>query len=132
MPNKYALSGRRQQTNFLPSSKNNCGPIFKKKSLPLFIRPLSRDDEEPISSEQLVELAQLLEEELAELNRDIEDTPVKGTNDRKIKRRKTKKVLRKVKDDFSVRAEKYETYQETFDGRNSFSKTDKQMRLLCE
>ena len=34
------------------------------------------------------------------------------------------KVLRKVKEDFSVRAEKYEKYQETFEGRNSFSKTD--------
>ncbi|BFL80146.1 hypothetical protein Ssa13956_06790 [Streptococcus salivarius] len=32
--------------------------------------------------------------------------------------------MRKVKDDFSVRAEKYESYQETFEGRNSFSKTD--------
>lgn len=61
---------------------------------------------------------------MAELNRDIEDTPVKGTDDRRTKRRKLRKVLRKVKDDFSVRAEKYETYQETFQGRNSFSKTD--------
>ena len=43
---------------------------------------------------------------------------------RKTQRRKLKKVLRKVKDDFSVRAEKYEGYQETFEGRNSFSKTD--------
>ena len=32
--------------------------------------------------------------------------------------------MRKVKEDFSVRAEKYEGYQETFEGRNSFSKTD--------
>ena len=32
--------------------------------------------------------------------------------------------MRKVKEDFSVRAEKYEKYQETFEGRNSFSKTD--------
>ena len=32
--------------------------------------------------------------------------------------------MRKVKYDFSVRAEKYESYQETFEGRNSFSKTD--------
>ena len=43
---------------------------------------------------------------------------------RKTQHRKLKKVLRKVKDDFSVRTEKYESYQETFEGRNSFSKTD--------
>ena len=68
--------------------------------------------------------AQILEEELEKLNQDIEETPVKGKDERKTQRRKLKKVLRKVKDDFSVRAEKYESYQETFEGRNSFSKTD--------
>ena len=39
---------------------------------------------------------------------------------RKLKRRQLKKVLQKV----LVRAEKYENYQETFDGHNSFSKTN--------
>lgn len=72
----------------------------------------------------MTEFAQLLEEELAELSHDIKETPVKGEDERKTKRRKLKKVLRKVRDDFSVRTEKYENYQETFEGRNSFSKTD--------
>lgn len=80
--------------------------------------------EEPISSEQLLEFAQVLEEELEKLSQDIEETPVKGKDERKTQRRKLKKVLRKVKDDFSVRAEKYESYQETFEERNSFSKTN--------
>ena len=72
----------------------------------------------------MTEIAQVLEEELAKLSQDIEEAPVKGKDERKTQRRKLKKVLRKVKDDFSVRAKKYESYQETFDGRNSFSKTD--------
>nr|WP_228025467.1 transposase [Streptococcus ruminantium] len=72
----------------------------------------------------MAQFAQLLEEELTELNQTIEEAPVKGKDGRKTKRRKLKKVLRKVKDDFSVRAEKYETYQDTFAGRKSFSKTD--------
>ena len=72
----------------------------------------------------MIEFAQVLEEELAKLNQDIEETPVKGKDERKTQRRKLKKVLRKVKEDFSVCAKKYESYQETFDGRNSFSKTD--------
>ena len=54
----------------------------------------------------------------------MEEAPIKGKDERKAKRRKLRKVLRKVKDDFSVRAEKYETYQETVEGRNSFSKTN--------
>ncbi len=82
------------------------------------------DEEEPITSEQLIAFAQVLEEELEKLNQDIEETPLKGEDERKTQRRKLKKVLRKVKDDFSVRAEKHESYQEIFDGRNSFSKTD--------
>ncbi|MDT2762698.1 IS1182 family transposase, partial [Aerococcus urinaeequi] len=42
----------------------------------------------------------------------------------KQKRRKLKKHLRKVKDDFLQREIKYENYYRTFEGRNSFSKTD--------
>ena len=72
----------------------------------------------------MIEFAQVLEEELKKLNQDIEETPVKGKDERKTQRRKLKKVLRKVKDDYSVRAEKYENYQETIEGPNSFSKTD--------
>ena len=60
----------------------------------------------------MIEFAQVLEEELAKLNQDIEETPVKGKDERKTQRRKLKKVLRKVKDDFSVRAKKYESYQD--------------------
>ena len=72
----------------------------------------------------MLEFAQILEEELAKLNQDMEETPVKGKDERKTQRRRLKKVLRKVKEDFLVRAEKYESYQETFEGRNSFSKID--------
>ncbi|HFH1436739.1 TPA: RNA polymerase subunit sigma [Streptococcus pneumoniae] len=61
---------------------------------------------------------------MEKLNQDIEEIPVKGKNERKTQRRKLKKVLRKVKEDFSVCAKKYENYQETFQGPNSFSKTD--------
>ena len=60
----------------------------------------------------MLEFAQVLEEELEKLNQDIEETPVKGKDERKTQRRKPKKVLRKVKDDFSVHAEKYESYQD--------------------
>ncbi|HEU6065053.1 TPA: transposase [Streptococcus pneumoniae] len=56
--------------------------------------------------------------------KNFEETPVKGKDERKTQRHKLKKALRKVKEDFSVRAEKYENYQETFEGRNSFSITD--------
>lgn len=97
---------------------------FQEEITPLIYQAIKLDEEEPISSEQLLEFAQVLEEELEKLSQDIEETPVKGKDERKTQRRKLKKVLRKVKEDFSVRATRYENYQETFEGRNSFSKTD--------
>ena len=83
---------------------------FQEEITPLIHQAIRLDEEEPISSEQLLEF-QVLEEELAKLNQDIEETPVKGKDERKTQRWKLKKVLRKVKDDFSVRAKKYESYQ---------------------
>ena len=122
--NKYSFVWKKATDKFSARLQEQLRVYFQEEITPLIHQAIELDEEEGISSEQLVEFAQLLEEELAGLNRDIEDTPVKGTDDRKTKRRKLRKVLRKVKDDFSVRAEKYETYQETLEGRNSFSKTD--------
>ena len=65
------------------------------------------------------------------MNQDIEETPVKGKDERKTPRRKLKEVLRKVKEDFSVRAEKYESIKRHLKGATAFPKPI-QMTLLCE
>ncbi|MGC0297473.1 IS1182 family transposase, partial [Streptococcus pneumoniae] len=87
---------------------------FQEEITPLIHQAIKLEEEEPISSEQLLAFAQVLEEELEKLNQNIEETAIKGKDERKNQRRKLKKVLRIVKEDFSVRAEKYENYQETF------------------
>jgi transposase IS663-like len=74
---------------------------FQEEITPLIHQAIELDTQEPISSEQLIEFSQVLEEELKKLSQDIEETPVKGKDERKTQRRKLKKVLRKVKDDFS-------------------------------
>ena len=122
--NKYSFVWKKATEKFSTKLQEQIQVYFQEEITPLIHQAIRLDEEEPISSEQLLEFAQVLEEELEKLSQDIEETPVKGTDERKNQRRKLKKVLRKVKDDFSVRAEKYESYQETFDGRNSFSKTD--------
>ena len=123
-PTSIVLFGRKRQTSFPPKLQEQIQVYFQEEITPLIHQAIRMDEEEPISSEQLIAFAQVLEEELEKRNQDIEETPVKGKDERKIQRRKLKKVLRKVKEDFSVRTEKYENYQETFEGRNSFSKTD--------
>lgn len=122
--NKYSFVWKKATEKFSTNLQADLHRYFQEDINPLIHQAIELDEQEPISSEQLTIFAQLIEEELVELNHVIEETPVKGKDERKAKRRKLKKVLRKVKDDFSVRAEKYETYQSTFNGRNSFSKTD--------
>lgn len=122
--NKYSFVWKKATEKFSAKLQEQMQVYFQEEITPLIHQAIELDTQDPISSEQLTEFAQLLEEELAELSNDIKETPVKGEDERKTKRRKLKKVLRKVRDDFSVRTEKYENYQETFEGRNSFSKTD--------
>ena len=122
--NKYSFVWKKATDKFSVKLQEQIQVYFQEEITPLIYQAIALDEKESITSEQLTEFAQVLEEELAKLSQDIEETPVKGKDERKTQRRKLKKVLRKVKDDFSVRAKKYESYQETFDGRNSFSKTD--------
>lgn len=68
-----------------------------------------------IDSEGLKELAQRLNEKL------------KG----KPKDKQLKKAVKKLERDFIPRMEKYERYEETFEGRNSFSKTDEDATFMC-
>ena len=122
--NKYSFVWKKATDKFSAKLQEQIQVYFQEEITPLIHQAIRLDEEDPISSEQLTEFTQLLEEELEKLNQDIEETPIKGKDERKTHRRKLKKILRKIKDDFSVRAEKYENYQETFEGRNSFSKTD--------
>ena len=110
--NKYSFVWKKARDKFSVKLQEQIQVYFQEEITPLIHQAIRLDEEEPISSEQLTEFAQVLEEELAKLNQDIEETPVKGKDERKTQRRKLKKVLRKVKDDFSVRAKKYESYQD--------------------
>ena len=122
--NKYSFVWKKATEKFSAKLQEQIQVYFQEEITPLIHQAIELDTQESISSEQLIEFAQVLEEELEKLNQDIEEAPIKGKDERKTQRQKLKKVLRKVKEDFSVRAEKYEKYQETFEGRNSFSKTD--------
>ena len=120
--NKYSFVWKKATEKFSAKLQEQIQVYFQEEITPLIHQAIELDTQEPISSEQLLAFAQVLEEELEKLNQDIEETPVKGKDERKTQRRKLKKVLRKVKDDFSVRTEKYENYQEIFQGPNSFLK----------
>lgn len=84
-----------------------------------------KDEEEVFSKQEMEELNLLLEEELALVEQDLQSDHKKETvSASKKKRRSLKKHQRKVARDFLAREEKYESYLNTFEDRNSFSKTD--------
>lgn len=72
-------------------------------------------EEADIDSEDLKELAKRLNEKLKE----------------KPKDQQLKKAVKKLERDFIPRMEKYERYEDTFEGRNSFSKTDEDATFMC-
>jgi hypothetical protein len=72
-------------------------------------------EEAEIDSEGLKELAKRLSEKL------------KG----KPKDKQLKKAVKKLERDFIPRMEKYERYEDSFEGRNSFSKTDEDATFMC-
>lgn len=67
------------------------------------------------TAEDVKTLAATLNERLKALDDNTENKPVK---------KKLKKDIKCVEQDFLVRKEKYERYRSQFNGRNSFSKTD--------
>ena len=127
--NKYSFVWKKATDKFSAKLQEQIQVYFQEEITPLIHQAIKLDEEEPISSEQLLEFAQVLEEELEKLNQDIDETPVKGKDERKTQRRKLKKVLRKVKDNFSVRAENMRTIRRHLKGVTAFPKPI-QMPLL--
>ena len=122
--NKYSFVWKKATDKFQAKLQETVTDYFQKEIQPLIAQAIELDRQETISTEQLSEFKELIQEELEHVNQEIEENPVQGKDERKAKRRKLKKALKKVQNDFLARAEKYDRYQETFDGRNSFSKTD--------
>ena len=76
--NKYSFVWKKATEKFSAKLQEQMQVYFQEEITPLIHQAIELDTQESISSEQLTEFAQLLEEELAELSHDIEETPVKG------------------------------------------------------
>ncbi|QGS36885.1 IS1182 family transposase [Aerococcus viridans] len=122
--NKYSFVWKRATDKFYASLKAKEMAYYRNEILPTVEKEIVKDEIDSMSLNDVETLKDFLEEAVAEVNEEIESTPKKGADPRKQKRRKLKKHLRKVKDNFLQREIKYENYYRTFEGRNSFSKTD--------
>ncbi|MDK6370249.1 IS1182 family transposase, partial [Aerococcus sp. UMB9870] len=90
---------------------------------PMVDAGIQYDENLDLEETMLQEISKVLKEEIDKLTEDIEETPVKGPDQRKQERRRLKKHYRKVSKDFLPRKQKYAKQFETFNGRNSYSKT---------
>ncbi|WP_425322269.1 transposase, partial [Aerococcus viridans] len=122
--NKYSFVWKRATDKFYASLKAKEMAYYRNEILPTVEKEIVKDEIDSMSLNDVETLKDFLEEAVAEVNEEIESTPKKGADPRKQKQRKLKKHLRKVKDNFLQREIKYENYYRTFEGRNSFSKTD--------
>lgn len=123
--NKYTFVWKKSTERFYALLKTKEKNYYQTEIAPMISNAIIKDEEEVFSKQEMEELNLLLEEELALVEQDLQSNHKKETvSASKKKRRSLKKHQRKVARDFLAREEKYESYLNTFEDRNSFSKTD--------
>ncbi|AQS53797.1 hypothetical protein BW727_101430 [Jeotgalibaca dankookensis] len=122
--NKFSFVWKKAIERYKASLKEKAMQYFKEEIQPLVDQAMQIDDSDEQSTAELEEIATIIEQEIQDLSSDIEANPVKGKNPKKQRRRTLKKHLRKLVNDFIPRKKKYAAYEEVFEDRNSFSKTD--------
>ena len=102
--NKYSFVWKKAIEKFSVKLQEQMQVYFQEEITPLIHQAIELDTQEPISSEQLLAFAQVLEEELKKLNQDIEETPVKGKDERKTQRKNVRRFYLPKVDRFSLNA----------------------------
>ena len=102
--NKYSFVWKKATEKFSAKLQEQIQNYFQEEITPLIHQAIELDTQEPISSEQLLAFAQVLEEELKKLNQDIEETPVKGKDERKTQRKNVRRFYLPKVDRFSLNA----------------------------
>lgn len=122
--NKFSFVWRRATEKYAQKLNESIRSYFKEEIQPLVDISINEEELEAASMGLLEQFSDILAEEIDQLSQDITENPVPGPDSRKQKRRRLNKHLGKIAKDFMPRREKYDHYNKTFNGRNSFSKTD--------
>jgi transposase len=92
---------------------------------------LSTDQEQEITEQELVEVAEELEVKVDALTEVIEnETDKEIRKEKRQERSQLKKSIKQIREDFIPRMTKYKEQNETFGDRNSYSKTDKDATFM--
>lgn len=122
--NKYSFVWRRSTEKHQAKIEEHVGELYD-ELVENNIKPTIEKEEAKII--QGVEtIIDQLEKEVDQLDRMIENEPkiIKGGSQNKQKRRRIKKYVRKLKEDYLPRLKKYREQMATFGDRNSYAKMD--------
>lgn len=129
--NKYSFVWRRAVEKYHAKLKEKAVKLYEDLVEKRVVKAMAPELAE--SSDGMSMMAHDLDHEIAKLDHEITQEPkvIKGGSIKKRQRRRLKKLRRQLKTDFIPRAQKYEKAEDTFDGRNSFSKTDHDATFMC-
>ncbi|MFO8069638.1 MAG: IS1182 family transposase [Alkalibacterium sp.] len=123
--NKYTFVWKKAVDRYYPKLKEKERDYYTNEIAPLIEQEIKKETKEDFTKEDILELNDLLKDELDKVEKEITNSSEKEhVSQLKRKRRSLKKHHNKMKKDFIPREHKYEAYYNTFNGRNSFSKTD--------
>ncbi|WP_208559210.1 IS1182 family transposase [Marinilactibacillus kalidii] len=129
--NKYTFVWKKAVDRFYPRLKEKEVQYYKEEIAPLIDQAVEKDQNQVFSKEEIAALHGLIQEEIEKVELEISDaTEKERVSKLKKKRRSLKKHRNRLKKDFIPREKKYEDYYNTFNGRNSFSKTDKDATFM--
>lgn len=129
--NKYTFVWKKATDRFYRLLKEKEVHYYKEEITPLIDQAVVKDQEQEFSKEEIQALHELLQEELEKVETEIIDSKEQEVlSQLKKKRRSLKKHRNRLKKDFIPREQKYEEHYDTFNGRNSFSKTDKDATFM--
>jgi transposase len=121
--NRYSFVWRKSTANYKQKLEEKVREMMDE------VERVNAEEEERYGDKDLEELgedAEIDSEDLKELAKRLNEKLKERPKDKQLK-----KAVKKLEEDFIPRMEKYERYEETFEGRNSFSKTDEDATFMC-
>lgn len=123
--NKYTFVWKKAVDRYYPMLKEKEYEYYTNEIAPLIEQEIKQETDDHFTKQEIIELNDLLQDELNLVEKEITESPEKEqARLLKRKRRLLKKHRNRLNKDFIPRENKYENYYNTFNGRNSFSKTD--------
>ena len=129
--NKYSFTWRRAVERYHARLREKAVALYEELVEKRVVQAMAPELVE--SADGMEIMAEDVEKEITKLNEEIAQEPkvIKGGSVKKQRRRFLKKLRRQLRQDFIPRAKKYEEAEDTFQGRNSFSKTDHDATFMC-